>query len=123
MEQEYADKLKEWIDYDNTITELKTKVAELALNKKKIEDDVLKYVEDNNLSGVSVSISDGMLKFPTRKVQQSITMKYIRLMLQRYNEDEENANDKVNVDKLCKFLTSNLDTKHKIYIKRDYKEG
>lgn len=119
MEQEYVDKLKQWIDYDNSITDLKAQLTRLNDSKKEIEDDVLKYVEQSNLGGVNVSISDGILRFPKRKVQQSITMKYIRSSLTAYNETHQ----QVNVDDICKFLTSNLETKQKTYIKRDYKEG
>lgn len=119
MNQEYVGKLKQWIDYDNSITNLKAQLARLNESRKEIEDDVLKYIEESNLSDVNVSISDGILRFPKRKVQQSITMKYIRSSLIAYNE----THPQVNVDDICKFLASNLETKQKTYIKRDYKEG
>jgi hypothetical protein len=120
MEDEYVEKLKKWIDYDNSITELKEQLSKLNEDKKEIEDVVLKYVEDNNLSGVNVTISDGLLKFPKRKVQQGITMKYIRATLNKYKDE---TNQHIEIDDICKFLMSNLDTKQKVYIKRDYKDG
>jgi hypothetical protein len=120
MEQEYIEKLNKWIDYDNSITELKEQLSKLNESKKEIEDVILKYVEDNNMFGVNVTISDGLLKFPKRKVQQGLTMKYVRSTLNKYNEDN---NLHIDVDDVCKFLMSNLDTKQKVYIKRDYKDG
>ncbi len=119
MEQEYVDKLKQWIDYDNSITDLKGQLAKLNEGKKEIEEDILKYVQQSNLSDVSISISDGILRFPSRKVQQSITMKYIRGSLVTYKETHPH----IDVDDICRFLMSNLETKQKTYIKRDYKEG
>lgn len=124
MEQEYEEKLKQWIDYDNKLSLLKEEIYKLNESKKSLEDEVLRYVEQNDMVGVSVNTSDGTLKFSNRKVQQSITMKYIRSMLHNYNvqliEQEDN---KVDVEGICKFLVSNLETKQKTYIKRDYREG
>lgn len=120
MEEEYVEKLKKWIDYDNSISDLKEQLSKLNEQKKEIEDVVLKYVEDNNLSGVNVSISDGFLKFSKRKVQQGITMKFIKSTLNKYKEETQQP---IEVDDVCKFLMSNLDAKQKVYIKRDYKDG
>lgn len=124
MEQEYEEKLKQWIDYDNKLSLLKEEICKLNESKKSLEDEVLRYVEQNDMVGVSVNTSDGTLKFSNRKVQQSITMKYIRSMLHNYNVQLiEQEDKKVDVEGICKFLVSNLETKQKTYIKRDYREG
>jgi hypothetical protein len=120
MEGEYVNKLHQWIDYDNAISRMKDELAKLNESKKVIEDDVIKYVEEKELLGVSVSTSDGLLKFPKRKVQQGMTMKYVKTTLQRYNDEHE---ENVDVEQVCKYLSSHLETKQKTYIKRDYKEG
>ena len=116
MDELYVDKLKQWIEYDNSITELKEKMSELNESKKHIEDDVIRYIEQSGLSGVSVAISDGLLKFPTRKTQQSISMKFLRSVVPKYNQEK---GQQIDVEQFCQFVISQLDTKQKIYIKRD----
>jgi chromosomal replication initiation ATPase DnaA len=117
MDEVYVDKLKQWIDYDNSITELKQEMAKIVESKKQIEDDVIQYIDNSGLSEVSVLISDGLLKFPTRKVQQNISLKLIRSVLEKYNEEKE---QQINIEEFCKFLLSKLETKQKTYIKRDH---
>lgn len=120
MDEVYVDKLKKWIEYDNSITQLKEKMSVLNESKKQIEEDVIQYIEHSGLSGVSVAISDGSLKFPTRKIQQSMSLKFIRSVVDKYNEEK---GQQIDNEQFCQFLMSKLDTKQKIYIKRDHVDG
>lgn len=114
MEELYIDKLKKWIELDNSVSKLKEEMSVFIEEKKELEDDILQYIEKHNLDKVTVNISDGSLKFPKRKVPQSITMKYIKSTLEKYVEQDTT----LDVDSICKFLASNLETKSKTYIKR-----
>lgn len=116
MEETYIHKLKKWIELDNSVSKLKEEMSAFVEEKKELEDDILQYVEEHNLDKVTVNISDGSLKFPKRKVPQSITMKYIKSTLEKYVE--QNKNNIFDVESICKFLSSNLETKSKTYIKR-----
>ena len=77
MDNHYVDKMKEWIELDNVYGSLRQQLNDLADKKKELEDDILKYVEDNNLEKVVVTVSDGTLKFPKRSTQQSISLKFL----------------------------------------------
>ena len=120
MEQKYVDKLKRWIEVDNSITRIKDQLSKLVEEKKGLEEEVLSYVEEQGLSGVSVNTSDGKLQFPTRKVHHSITGKYLKSMLIKYNSEKEQM---IDVDDVCNYLISNLEIKEKTYIKRQYQDG
>ncbi len=115
MDNQYIEKMKEWIELDNVYGELRQQINELSEKKKVLEEDILMYVEENNLEKLVVSVSDGTLKFPKRSVQQSISVKYLKSTLAKYNEEKE----PINVDEVLKYITSNLETKTKLSLKRD----
>lgn len=115
MEHQYVEKMTEWLELDNKAMKLKEQLQEVAEEKKGIEEEILKYVEDNGLDKITVNISDGSLKFPKRTTQQSISLKYLKTTLSKYSEQKQG----VDADELYKFLISNLETKTKMVIKRD----
>ena len=115
MDEQYVEKMKEWIELDNIYGSLRQQINDLNDKKKELEDDILKYIDDNNLEKVVVSVSDGTLKFPKRSTQQSISLKFLKASLSRYNEEKS----PINVEELYKFFVSNLETKTKLSIKRD----
>lgn len=120
MEDTYVDKLKQWIELDNSITELKDELSVFVGRKKELEEEILQYVQEKSLDKVTIPTSDGALKFAKRKVPQAITMKYIKGTLEKYVQQEGDIG--INIENICKFLASNLDTKSKTYIKRDFYE-
>jgi hypothetical protein len=115
MDTTYIDKMKDWIDLDNKTIELKEKLNEIANKKKELEDDITKYIEDNNFEKITVDVDDGHLKFQKRNTTQTISLKYLKSTLLKYHEEKE----EINIDGIYDFLSSNLETKSKIYIKRD----
>lgn len=115
MDNQYVEKMKEWIEMDNVYAALRQQMNELNDKKKELEDDILKYIEENNLEKVVVTVSDGTLKFPKRSQQQAISLKFLKTNLAKYNDEKES----INVEEVFKFLISNLETKTKLSIKRD----
>lgn len=115
MDNQYVEKMKEWIEMDNVYSALRQQMNELNEKKKELEDDILKYIEENNFEKVVVTVSDGTLKFPKRSQQQAISLKFLKTNLTKYNDEKES----INVEEVFKFLTSNLETKTKLSIKRD----
>ena len=107
--------MKEWIEMDNVYSTLRQQMNELNDKKKVLEDDILKYIEDNNLEKVVVTVNDGTLKFPKRSQQQAISLKFLKTHLTKYSDEKQS----INVEEVFKFLTSNLETKTKLSIKRD----
>jgi hypothetical protein len=117
MEATYVDKVKEWVDIDNKAMELKTSINELNEKKKELEEDIIDYVEKNQLENISLNLSDGRLKFPKTTVKQSLSMKYLKATLGKYNEEHASATQ-IDVDALCQYLVDNLETTTKLSIKR-----
>lgn len=117
MEATYIDKVKEWVELDTKAVELKTSMNELNEKKKELEEDIIDYVEKNQLENVTLNISDGRLKFPKTTVKQSLSMKYIKTTIGKYNE-ENASSPQIDVDALCQYIVDNLETSTKVTIKR-----
>lgn len=115
MDNHYVDKMKEWLDLDNTHGALRQQINDLTDKKKDLEDEILKYIEDNDYEKVVVSVCDGTLKFPRRTVHQAISMKFLKHTLNKYNDEKAS----IDVEELVKYVSSNLETKSKLSIKRD----
>jgi uncharacterized protein YaaW (UPF0174 family) len=117
MEATYVDKVKEWVELDSKALELKTSINDLNEKKKELEEEIIEYVEKNNLENISLNITDGRLKFPKTTIKQSLSMKYLKTTLGKYNE-EHASSAQIDVDALCQYLVDNLETTTKVTIKR-----
>lgn len=113
MDTSYVQKIKEWSKLTTQLNQLRDQISKLNEDRKTLEDDILEYVEDNNLQKVSLNITEGVIKFPKKTVQQSISAKYLKSTLQKYNDE----NTKIDVDDVVDFLLSNLESKQSTYIK------
>jgi len=116
MDDAYVAKVRDWIELDNQSIDLKTSLNKVNEGKKALEEDILEYVEKNELENVSLTLSDGKLKFPKNVVRQSLSMKYIKTSLTKYNT--EHPSSAIDVDTVCKFLADNLDSSAKLGMKR-----
>lgn len=114
MDPNFVEKTQHWIQLDNEATKLKDELAEITSERKELEEYIIDYVEQNDLGKVTLNVSDGNIKFPQRTQQQSISLKYLKETLGKYNETIEH----IDVDAVYKFLVDNLETKKKYIIKR-----
>tara|TARA_Y100000814_G_C12203723_1_gene358888 strand:- start:333 stop:674 length:342 start_codon:yes stop_codon:yes gene_type:complete len=85
----FESNIKDWVSIDNQIKLLNDKVRELRLQRTEASDEILHYVETNNLSNATIQISDGRLKFSETKHTAPLTLKYINDCLVRCLTDTE----------------------------------
>jgi hypothetical protein len=116
MDDTYVDKLKEWIELDNQAIRLKEQLNDVNDNKKEIEEEILQYIEANSFDKLTINISDGNLKFPQATTKSPLSIKFLKNTLNKYNDEHGQT---VDIDKILKFISSNMETKTKRYIKRD----
>jgi hypothetical protein len=117
MDETHISKLKDWITLDDQTLELKNSINALNEKKKEVEDEIMKYVEDKKLEDVTITFGDRKLKFAKTNVKQTLSIKYIKTALAKYNDELPN-NNKIDIDDLCKYLLENLETSTKVCIKR-----
>ena len=139
MDTVYIEKVKSWLALDNQTLrlqeemEMKTEKLKLELDtivqgykqrinmvsdeKKELEEDILKYVETNALEKMTLSLSDGSLKFTKKSTQQSVSLKYLKATLGKYSKEKE----AIDAEDVYKYLVTNLETKTKLSMKREVK--
>ena len=63
MSDIFKKNIKEWISLDNELKLLNEQVKKLRDKRNKIHNDIIMYVETNELGNPTVKLSDGIFKF------------------------------------------------------------
>lgn len=121
MDIAYVKKVQEWVELDNILLKSKDDTRDVVDKRKVLEESILEYVEKNNFDNFDLTISDGKIKFAKKTNTQSLSTKTIKTLLTSYFAAPERANVVVDVDEICEYITSNLEKKTSIYMKRDIK--
>ena len=106
--------IKNWVSIDNQIKLLNDKVRELREQRNEACQDILHYVETNNLSNATVQISDGKLKFTEIKQSVPLSLRYINDCLSRCLDDEKK------IAEIMQYIKSSREIKVINDIKRTY---
>ena len=106
--------IKQWVSIDNQIKILNDKARELREQRSEAGNDILQYVETNNLSNATVQISDGKLKFSVSKQTAPLSLRYINDCLQRCLDDPQK------IDEIMLHIKSSREIKITNDIKRTY---
>ena len=119
MDFEYIKKIQTWVEYDNKLIKNKEQIQSVVEKKKELEEDILKYVEENKYDKLTLNISDGNIKFSKRNVTQPLSMKTLKTILEKYVNEKNN----ININEILEFVSTNLETKQKVHMQRDFKEA
>lgn len=109
--------VKKWVDYDNVIEIKKTKLKDIQDKKKVVEDEILEYVEENDLKNLHINITDGNIKFSETKSNQMITQKYLKDAIESFFQNHTGSN--INPKALYDYIMTNRETKTRLCIKRN----
>ena len=109
--------VKKWVDLDNVIEIKKTKLKDVQDKKKIVEEEILEYVEENDLKNLHINITDGNIKFTETKNTQMITQKYLKDSLESFFQNHSGSS--VNPKALYDYIMANRETKTKLCIKRN----
>jgi hypothetical protein len=115
--ENFEKNIKRWVLLDNKIKELNEQLREYRDARKDINDTIFSIVEENKLHGAVIKISDGRLEFKKVKVQQPISLKFLKECLAHFIEDEEQ------VKTIIDYVKQNRETKMSDDIKRVYASG
>jgi hypothetical protein len=115
MDHNYVKKIKRWVDLDNIIEEKKAKLKLYTDERKTLEDDILGYVDDNDIKNAQINISDGHIKFSEQQVKQTLSLKLIKDLLVKFFEAKPTN---VNADVIYEYIDKKRDTKTKMIMKR-----
>ena len=114
MSNEFTNMIKEWVTIDNELRELNIKSKSLREKKNNVNNNVINYIETNNLDNAIIKISDGTLKFNYTNISQPLTFKYINECL------NDIINDKNQVEAIINYIKNKRNVKSIMDIKRNY---
>jgi hypothetical protein len=114
MSNEFTNMIKEWVTIDNELRELSFKSKSLREKRNNVNNNVIKYIETNNLDNAIIKISDGTLKFNYTNISQPLTFKYINECL------NDIINDKNQVEAIINYIKNKRNVKSIMDIKRNY---
>ena len=80
MSVSFEKKLEEWIIMDNQIKILNEQIKTIRDKKNNTNNEIIKFVEHNNLLNTKIQIQNNNIKFVNTNISPSITFKY------RYSE-------------------------------------
>mgnify|MGYP001387038020 FL=1 len=82
--EQLVNSIKEWIAINSKMIELQKVLKDLRLKKKKISDNLIKIMENNEIDGID--INNGKLVYRKNKVKAPINKDYLLKMLDNYFE-------------------------------------
>ena len=78
MSDIFKKNVKEWISLDNELRLLNEQVKELRDKRNDIHNDIIRYVETNELGNSTIQLSDGLLKFYNHKTYAPLTYNFLQ---------------------------------------------
>jgi hypothetical protein len=110
----FENQINDWIELDNQLKLYNEKIKMIRDKKNIITQNILNYVDANQLTEKSVKIPDGSLKFVNLNTTQAITFKYLETCL---SEIIKNDNQ---VKKILDYIKQRRVVKQQMEIKRFY---
>lgn len=84
--------IKKWVHLDTQLKKLNDDIKSIRNEKNNISENIINFVDDNNLNSSTIKISDGKLKFAQNKQTAPITLKFLETCLLETIGDEEKVN-------------------------------
>jgi hypothetical protein len=85
--------IKEWIKYDNEITQLKAEIKEKTAKKKNLTDSLVTVMKTNTID--CFDVTGGSLVYKKNKVKKALTGKTLLAALQNYYKDQPDMADDI----------------------------
>lgn len=110
----FEEQIKSWVNLDNQIRILNEKLKDLRTQRNDVNDEIMNYVETENLNNATVQISDGKLRFIESKQTTPLTLKFVKDCLSKCISNE------TDVEKIMQFIKESRSVKVVNDIKRSY---
>jgi len=108
----FEENIKKWVALDNQLKTLNERTKQMRDDKNALEEGIMSYVETNNLSNATVTISDGKLRFLSSKQTAPLTLKHVEECLSKMIGNENQ------VFQIMKVIKDTREIKYTADIKR-----
>ena len=112
MSEIFKDNIKSWVTIDNEIKDTLHELKILRGQKNKLNEDIIEYIDDNNLSNAIIKISDGRLKFQNTNSATPLTFKFLESCL------NDVLGDKEDVPRIVQYIKDKREIKTTMSINR-----
>jgi len=110
----FQEDIKKWVMLDSKLKLLTDNVKDIRGERNELSNNIMSFVDENNLSSSTIKISDGKLKFCTNKQTSPLTLGFLEKCLM----DLFKETDKVN--QIMDYIKNKRETKYNSDIKRFY---
>lgn len=114
LHPEYIEKLSQWVELDNIIDIRKNKLKFYVAQKIKLEKDIIKFIENNNMKNTKIHVDNNDVMVVEKKQKQGITLRTLKEILKKYFNEHKYTNE----TSIYNFIVNNRETKTNLYIKR-----
>tara|TARA_B000000557_G_C20787387_1_gene449306 strand:+ start:732 stop:1088 length:357 start_codon:yes stop_codon:yes gene_type:complete len=105
------DNIQNWVKLDNKIKKLSSELKLYRNEKSNLSNNIVNFIEDNDMEHTKIQISDGLLKFNKVKHTAPLTFKFLNECLNKCINNEEHVTQIMNFIKEQRTSTYNLDIK------------
>ena len=113
VSEDFKKNISYWIKLEEEEKKYKDGLRDLKDKKCQIEEDILCYMRDNNITHKDITVGNGIkLKYAEMKVQESITKKMIVERLTKYFNNDIKAREATD------FIYSDRKNDIKTYLKK-----
>ena len=110
----FEEQIKSWVNLDNQIRIFNEKLKDLRVQRNNVNEEIINYVETENLNNATVQISDGKLRFIETRHTMPLTLKFVKDCLTKCISNE------TDVEKIMLFIKESRNVKVVNDIKRSY---
>lgn len=113
--EEFQNNIKHWVTIDNNIKSVSENLKILKSERSEVGENIMQFVEQENMNSTTIKINDGALKFTKTKQTSNLTLSYIKECLEKCISTEEDVN------RIMEVIKSSRENKFSNEIKRSYK--
>jgi len=86
----FEDSIRKWVQIDNTIKEKYLAIKQLKIEKDQYNENILEYMNENNLENATIKIGDGKIRLVETSVTPALTLKFIcETLCEYFHEDDD----------------------------------
>ncbi len=101
VNQEFANKLKNWVAYEKKSQELKEQMNQLNDAKEQLTKELVSYIRMNNMQKTAINLPNNRICYYEEQQYNNLSFIFLRECFSVYFN-----NDQTKVEQLCNFIKS-----------------
>ncbi len=99
IDNEFANKIKAWISYEQKSQELKAQMNKINEVKEQLTNELTNYIKRNNLQKTAINLPNNRICYYEEQQYNNLSFTFLKECLLLYFN-----NDQVKADQLCNFI-------------------